>query len=92
MVYFVTTEELFFKPDAKTKGVNFFDRNRFELGGGYLITDNLQLELTYVNEFMPRDNGNEVYNVIVFTVTLNNLLPNLRKSLTSKSSEREKPD
>jgi len=92
VVYFVTTEELFFKPDAKTKGVNFFDRNRFELGGGYLITDNLQLELTYVNEFMPRDNGNEVYNVIVFTVTLNNLLPNLRKSLTSKSSEREKPD
>ena len=92
VVYFVTTEELFFKPDAKTKGVNFFDRNRFELGGGYLITDNLQLELTYVNEFMPRDNGNEVYNVIVFTVTLNNPLPNLRKSLTSKSSEREKPD
>ena len=92
VVYFVTTEELFFKPDAKTKGVNFFDRNRFELGGGYLITDDLQLELTYVNEFMPRDNGNEVYNVIAFTVTLNNLLRNLRKSLTSKSSEREKPD
>ena len=92
VVYFVTTEELMFKPQAKTKGVDFFDRNRFELGGGYLITDNLQLELTYVNEFMPRDNGNEVYNVIAFTVTLNNLLPNLRKSLTSKSSEKEKPD
>ena len=92
VVYFVTTEELFFKPDAKTKGVNFFDRNRFELGGGYLITDNLQLELTYVNEYMPRDNGNEVYNVIAFTVTFNNLLPNLRKRLTSKSSEKEKPD
>ena len=92
VVYFVTTEELFFKPDAKTKGVNFFDRNRFEIGGGYLITDDLQLELTYVNEFMPRDNGNEVYNVIAFTVTLNNLLRNLRKSLTSKSSESEKPD
>ena len=92
VVYFVTTEELLFKPEAKTKGVNFLDRNRFEIGGGYLITDDLQLELTYVNEFMPRDNGNEVYNVIVFTVTLNNLLPNLKKSLTSKSSEKEKPD
>jgi len=87
--YGVTTEELLFKPEAKTKGVNFFDRNRFEIGGGYLITDDLQLELTYVNEFMPRDNGNEVYNVIAFTVTFNNLLPNLKKSLTPKSSERD---
>jgi hypothetical protein len=92
VVYFVNTEELLFKPQAKTNGVNFLDRNRFEIGGGYLITDDLQIELTYVNEFMPRDNGNEVYNVIAFTVTLNNLLPNLRKSLTAKSSEREKPD
>jgi hypothetical protein len=92
VVYFVTTEELLFKPEAKTKGVNFFDRNRFEIGGGYLITDNLQLELTYVNEFMPRDSGNEVYNVIAFTVTFNNLLPNLKEKLTSKSSESEKPD
>ena len=48
VVYFLTTEELLFKPQAKTKGVNFFDRNRFEIGGGYLITDDLQLELTYV--------------------------------------------
>jgi len=92
VVYFVTTEELLFKPEAKTKGVDFFDRNRFEIGGGYLITDNLQLELTYVNEFMPRDSGNEVYNVIAFTVTFNNLLPNLKEKLTSKSSEGEKPD
>ena len=87
--YGVTTEELLFKPEAKTKGVNFFDRNRFEIGGGYLITDDLQLELTYVNEFMPRDNGNEVYNVVAFTVTFNNLLPNLKKSLTPKSSESD---
>jgi hypothetical protein len=92
VVYFVTTEELLFKPEAKTKGVNFFDRNRFEIGGGYLITDNLQLELTYVNEFMPRDSGNEVYNVIAVTVTFNNLLPNLKEKLTSKSSENEEPD
>jgi len=85
--YGVTTEELMFKPEAKTKGVNFFDRNRFEIGGGYLITDDLQLELTYVNEFMPRDNGNELYNVIALTVTFNNLLSNLKKRLPSKSSD-----
>jgi hypothetical protein len=92
VVYFVTTEELLLKPEAKTKGVNFFDRNRFEIGGGYLITDDLQLELTYVNEFMPRDNGNEVYNVASLTVTFNNLLPRLKKSLASKSSQSDQPD
>jgi len=36
---------------------------------------------------MPRDNGNELYNVIALTVTFNNLLPNLKKRLPSKSSE-----
>jgi hypothetical protein len=90
--YLVTTEELLLNPQAKTKGVNFFDRNRFEIGGGYLITDDLQLELTYVNEFMPRDNGNDIYNIAALTVTFNNLLPNLKNRLTSKSSESKQPD
>jgi len=90
--YFVTSEELWFKPAAKTTGVTFIDRNRFEIGGGYLVTDDLQLELTYVNEFLPRDNGNELYNVISFTATFNNLLTNLKKrigSLSSKNDEEE---
>ncbi len=85
--YAVSTEELLFKPQAKTKGVNFFDRNRFEIGGGYLITDDLQVELTYVNEFIPRDNGNEVYNIVSLTLTFNNLLLRLRDSISSKPSE-----
>lgn len=92
IVYFTTSEELLFKPDAKTTGVTFFDRNRFELGGGYLLTDDLQLELTYVNEFVPRDNVNELYNVISFTATFNNPLTNLKKrisSLGSKTNEEE---
>lgn len=90
--YFLASEELLFKPAAKTSGVTFFDRNRFELGGGYLITDDLQIELAYQNEFVPRDNGNELYNIIAFTVTFNNPLTNLRKrvsSLTSKNIQEE---
>lgn len=90
--YFVTSEELLFKPQAKTRGINFFDRNRFEIGGGYLLTDDLQLELTYVNEFMPRDNANELYNVISVTVTINNLFPNLRKRIGSSASDRKDTD
>ena len=92
IVYFVTSEELMFKPDAKSTGVTFFDRNRFEVGGGYLVTDNLQLELTYVNEFLPRDNANQVYTVIAFTATFNNPLTNLKKgigSLVSKNTKEE---
>jgi hypothetical protein len=85
--YFLTTEELLFKPKAKTKGINFVDRNRFEIGGGYLISDDLQMELTYVNEFMPRDNGNELYNVISLTVTVNNLFLRLKNKFTSRSSD-----
>ncbi len=90
--YFVSTEELFFKPQAKTKGLKFFDRNRFEIGGGYLITDDLQAELTYVNEFMSRDKGNEIYNIVSLTVTVNNLLSRLKNKISSGSSENDTPD
>jgi len=92
VAYFVTTEELMFKPAAKTTGITFFDRNRFEIGGGYMVTDNFQLELTYVNEFVPRDTMNELYNLIAFTVTFNNPLTNLKKqigSLVSKNKDEE---
>jgi len=87
--YVMTTEELMFKPDAKTTGVTFFDRNRFEIGGGYFITDDIQVELTYVNEFLPRDNGNEMYNCLSFTFTFNNLLTNLKKKIFPKSAQDE---
>ena len=90
--YFLVSEELLFKPNAKTSGINFFDRNRFEIGGGYLVTDDLQLELAYQNEFVPRDDVNELYNIVAFTLTFNNPLTNLKKrlgSLTSGSNTEE---
>jgi hypothetical protein len=80
------------KPNAKTSGITFLDRNRFEIGGGYLISDNLQIELTYVNEFMPRDDYNEVYNIVALTVTVNNLLPRLKKNLSPKPAAEKAPD
>jgi Protein of unknown function (DUF2490) len=92
VVYLVSTEELLFKPQAKTEGVTFFDRNRFEIGGGYLITDNLQVELAYLNEFVPRDDGNQIYNALEITLSFNNLFPNIRKRIFSGSSENDQPD
>jgi hypothetical protein len=38
---------------------------------------------------MPRDNGNEVYNAVAFTITLNNLFANLKKKLTSGSLQED---
>jgi hypothetical protein len=89
IVYFMTSEELLFKPAAKTSGVPFFDRNRFEIGGGYMVTDDFQLELTYVNEFVPRDNLNELYNVVSFTATFNNPLSKLKKHISSVLPKNE---
>jgi hypothetical protein len=90
--YFLTNEELFFKPDAKSTGVTFFDRNHFEIGGGYLFTDDIQAEITYMNEFLPRDDKNEIYNCVVLTFTFNNLLTNLKKAIFPKSSQEESPE
>jgi hypothetical protein len=81
IVYLLTSEELLFKPDAKTTGVTFFDRNRFEVGAGYLFTDDIQLELTYVNEFLPRDENDEMYNIVTLTISINNLLLHLKNRL-----------
>jgi hypothetical protein len=92
IVYLLTSEELFFKPDAKSTGVTFFDRNRFEIGAGYLFTDDIQLELTYVNEFLPRDGNNEMYNIVSLTLSLNNLLPHLKNSLKPKPESDNQPE
>jgi hypothetical protein len=90
--YFLTTEELLFKPEAKTKGLNFFDRNRFDIGFGYQITDDLAVELAYLNEFVPRDSGNDVYNVMEFTLTFNNLFPKIKERIFPGSSKKNKTD
>lgn len=91
VVYLFTTEELLFKANAKTDGVTFFDRNRFEVGAGYLFTDNIQLELAYLNEFMPRDNYNEMYNALEITLIFSNPLPNLKKTIFPSPAETEHP-
>jgi hypothetical protein len=89
VAYLVAQEEVLFKPDAKTKGIDFFDRNRFEIGGGYLITDDIQVEAMYLNEFVPRDNGNTIYNALELTITYNNLFPRLKDRILRKGSENE---
>jgi hypothetical protein len=89
VVYLFSAEELLFKPNAKSEGITFFDRNRFEIGAGYLFTDNIQLELAYLNEFMPRDDFNEMYNALEITLTFNNPLTNLKNAIFHKPADSD---
>jgi len=52
-----------------------------------LITDDLQVELMYLNEYVPRDNGNTVYNALEFTITYNNMFPKLKEKIFRRTPE-----
>lgn len=81
IVYAIASDELFFKTGALVTGSQFFDRNRLTLGGGYSFTDDFQIELTYANEYLPRENNNEIYNAFQLNFSINNFFTNLKKSL-----------
>ncbi|NTW25794.1 MAG: DUF2490 domain-containing protein [Lentimicrobium sp.] len=85
--YMLASEEIAIRSVAKTTGMTYFDRNLFSMGVGYLITDDFQVELAYTNEFVPRDEENQVYNVMGLTITFNNPIPNLKKTISGWSGE-----
>ncbi len=71
--YAIASEEIVFRTKYQPGGMHYFDRNVIAIGGGYMINDNLQLELTYSNEYLPRDKRNEMNNLFTVTFTTNNL-------------------
>lgn len=85
--YVLAKEELFLRANTIEGSKSFFDKNRFTIGGGYVLTDNVQLELSYVNEFLARAGGNEVVNAISFTLVFNNLLAHIRQQLKKSKPE-----
>ncbi|OXA81375.1 Protein of unknown function [Flavobacterium aquidurense] len=87
VVYAITSDEVYFKSGTKVTGESFFDRNRFNAGAGYLFTDDIQVELTYANEFLPRNDGNQTVNAASLTITFNNVFKKLAKSLIHKTEE-----
>lgn len=90
VVYGVVADELFFKSGTKVTGLSFFDRNRLNIGAGYLYTDDIQIELTYANEYLPRDDENQIVNAASLTVTFNNLFRNLNKKSLHKNETSDK--
>ncbi len=79
VIYAVASDEIYLKSGTKVTGESFFDRNRLNIGAGYLFTDDFQVELSYCNEYLPRNKGNQVTNAASLTVTFNNLLKNIQK-------------
>lgn len=92
VVYTIASDEVYFKSGAKVTGESFFDRNRLNLGGGYLFTDDIQVELTYCYEYLPRNSGNQTTNAASLTITFNNLFRNLQKKIASKNNSEVKDE
>jgi hypothetical protein len=85
--YMLASEEISFRSTAKTSGLTYFDRNIFSMGVGYLITNDFQVEVVYTNEFLPRDEENQVYNAMGLTITFNNPVSNLKKRISDWTGE-----
>lgn len=83
-VYAYGAEELMFKTSNGIAGSQFFDRNRFTVGGGYGISDDIQIEITYVNEFLPRSEVNEVINALQVNMYFNNPFINIKNTFFKK--------
>jgi Protein of unknown function (DUF2490) len=87
IIYGIASDELFFKTASSVTGSQFFDRNRFTAGAGYSVTNDIQVELTYVNDYLPRSPKNKVYNVAQLNVKFNNLLGNVYHRLQKRLGE-----
>ncbi|PBI84216.1 hypothetical protein BSF41_43150 [Flavobacterium sp. ACN2] len=92
VVYAIASDELYFKSGAKVTGESFFDRNRLNIGAGYLFSDDIQVELTYCNEYLPRNSGNQTTNAASLTLTFNNLIRNLKKKIEAKKHPEMKDE
>lgn len=86
--YIVGSDELYFRINSSQNYSSFLDRNQLTLGGGYVVTDNLQVELAYVNVYVLKTDENQVINALSFTLTYNNLLGKIRETI-KKSKKKE---
>ncbi len=77
--YAIGSEEMIFKTNSKISGYGHYDRNSINLGMGYGLTRNMQMEVCYINEFLPRNPDNKMYNQVEVKVIFHDLFPRLEK-------------
>jgi hypothetical protein len=79
VLYAFASDELFFKTKSQISGNEVFDRNRFILGLGYSATKDVQIEVSFANEILPRSGTDKVYNALQLNFIFNNFLSNTIK-------------
>ncbi|MHA3789207.1 DUF2490 domain-containing protein [Flavobacterium hauense] len=85
-LYGFVSDELYFKTKSQISGSDNFDRNRATIGLGYKASNDFQIEISYANEYLPREGNDKVYNALQVNVTFNNLLPNTFKHFKRKET------
>ncbi len=85
-LYTFTSDEVFFKTQSSISGNSFFDRNRFTIGLGYAFPGDVQAELSYANENLPRDNRTEIYHAIQVNVIFNDVIPSIKKAFSREKT------
>lgn len=79
VLYSFASDEVFFKTKSDISGPDFFDRNRFTIGLGYAFTNDIQFEVSYANEVLPRHERKEIYHALQVNVIFTNFLSNFKK-------------
>lgn len=87
--YLTANDELWLRYDPDKPEETGIDRNHFEVGAGYLFTDSFILELSYINEYLPRTEYDEIDNCLFLSVTFNNLGTYLKKRFSKSTAEPE---
>lgn len=73
--YLIASDEVMFQSTLTPS----FDRNRLTLGTGYAVTDDIQIEMTYVNQYIPRQKQDQLYQALQVNFVFNNFLSNLAR-------------
>ncbi len=81
VIYGFASEELMFKTSSNVGGGGNFDRNKLEIGLGYNLGDNFQVELMYTNEYLPRKPVSNNYNEVQLTLIFYNVFKKIEKNL-----------
>lgn len=85
-IYTFISDEVMFKTKSSISGNSVFDRNRFTAGLGYSFPGEIQMELSYANENLPRGDRTEIYHAIQLNVIFNDIIPNLKKVFTREKT------
>jgi hypothetical protein len=78
-LFVIASDEIMFKSKGSTTGNDNFDRNRLRVGLGYTFTDYFEVELSYVNEYLPRNPNDKIYNSISTSIIFYDLISTLKK-------------